>query len=76
MSNIIKYNQCQGCYSYKESKNIVSGCPYISELHKDCPCQTCLIKIVCDTMCTPFIKCKDKAYMAIENRIPTGLNCG
>jgi hypothetical protein len=69
---MIKYDQCKGCYSYKEYE---TGCLLIKYLHKYCPCQSCLIKPVCNSICEEYIKYKDIAYMEQENILPTGLIC-
>jgi hypothetical protein len=73
MKHIIKYPECRGCHTYKE---YVCGCRNISTLHKYCPCQTCLIKCVCNTVCKSFYECNERAYMERQNKTPFGLNCG
>jgi len=73
MIHIIEYKECQGCNTYEK---LESGCNAISELYKYCPCQKCLIKIVCDTGCDIYGKYRSKAFKIIRNRLSTGLNCG
>lgn len=44
--------ECKGCYIME----IGDGCKF-NPINKDgvhCPCQTCLVKIMCQTGCTEF----------------------
>ena len=40
-------NGCNGCLMYENYK----GCTIRIRDYSNCPCQTCLIKMVCETAC-------------------------
>ncbi len=55
MNKIIDMNKlCSGCLSYEEHKkdpDRCTKCPGYVEKDIDCPCISCLIKVMCDFPC-------------------------
>ena len=58
---------CKGCYSYTYNEIIGASCSYgliknIPNIDK-CPCQTCLVKVVCVRLCNEF-----KEYLKVHQQ--------
>ncbi len=48
---------CKGCTTYErhiEDSENYSQCEGHMKKHVDCPCQNCLIKVMCDDVCEEY----------------------
>ena len=45
-------DECVGCIEYDEETKL---CAHVPEMIRDeCPCRNCLIKMMCENLCSPF----------------------
>ncbi len=57
MNNINMDKICKGCTDYElyiENPGVYNKCEGYIRKHINCPCQNCLIKMMCDTVCNKF----------------------
>ena len=52
-------DKCDGCYTYEKNGHALCMCIIRKENQKSCPCQICLIKVVCRNACEELKQCID-----------------
>lgn len=62
-------NSCEGCYCYtpNDAPNI---CDYIFDNKPilPCPCSECIIKVMCENICDPWISWRNKIHEMEEEK--------
>ena len=58
-SNEIKTENCKGCYGcYLEDRRRI--CFLLGQVDEECPCNMCLVKVICNEACIAYYKFWDK----------------
>jgi len=71
---------CKGCLSYERIGKLMIGyssirygeCPGYNAKDIGCPCQHCLIKVMCDVVCGSFRKRKMVRRRLVRERVNNG----
>lgn len=59
------YNECKSCMSYADNNNHVCQAGVRPQIGtQECPCRSCLVKVMCVQPCESLKKYREAAYRA------------
>jgi len=70
-------SDCEGCFMFRREGRIMfkknKSCDVITAgKEKNCPCRSCLVKVMCENSCKEYIDYIDQVYKQLNKNKVTG----